>query len=62
MKKIDLYAINTMVKRYTEIVTSIRPYVFQQDSTLAHKSHLLQNLLFVNVNMFCQKRSGTAMV
>jgi len=39
-------------KPWMETVASRRPYVFQQDGALTHTSHLIQNWLSDNVDMF----------
>lgn len=60
-RKEELYR-NSLCKGYTncceswiEIVTSARPYILQQNETLAHTNLLLQNWLYVNTSMFWNK-------
>jgi len=44
-----------VMKPWMETVASERPYVFQQDDASTHTSHLIQNWLSDNVDMFWSK-------
>ena len=54
-KEMYLRILMDEMKPWMETVASGRPYVFQQDSSLAHTSHLIQNWLSDNVDMFWSK-------
>ena len=54
-KEVYLRVLTTVVKPWIDTVTSGRPYVFQQDGAPAHTSHLVQNWLSDNVDMFWSK-------
>jgi len=45
-----------VMKPWMETVASGRPYVFQQDDAPTHTSHLIQNWLSDNVDMFWYKK------
>jgi len=46
----------SVVKPWMETIVSGRPYVFQQDDAPAHTSHLVQNWLSDNIDMFWSKK------
>ncbi|XP_019886946.2 uncharacterized protein LOC109610920 [Ooceraea biroi] len=54
-KEVYLKVLRTVVKPWMETVASGRPYIFQQDGAPAHTSHLIQNWLSDNVDMFWSK-------
>ncbi|CAK9829643.1 Transposable element Tcb1 transposase [Anthophora retusa] len=54
-KEVYLNVLINVVKPWMEIVSSGKPYVFQQDGAPAHTSHLVQNWLSDNVDMFWSK-------
>ena len=54
-KEVYLRILMDVVKSWMEIVTSGKPYVFQQDGAPAHMSCLIQNWLSDNVDMFWSK-------
>jgi len=54
-KKVYVNVLASVVKPRMEIVASGRPYVFQQDGAPAHTSHLVQNWLSDNIDMFWSK-------
>jgi len=49
-KKVNVLA--SVVKPGMKTVASGKPYVFQQDDASAHTSHLIQNWLSDNIDMF----------
>jgi len=54
-EKIYLRILTRVVKPWIDTVAAGRPYVFQQDGTPAHTSHLVQNWLSDNMEMFWSK-------
>ncbi|XP_011135173.1 uncharacterized protein LOC105180667 [Harpegnathos saltator] len=54
-KKIYLEVLRTVVKPWMESVASGRPYIFQQDDAPTHTSHVVQNWLSDNIDMFWSK-------
>lgn len=54
-KEVYLGVLQTAIKPWIVAVASGRPYVFQQDGAPAHTSHLVQNWLSDNVDMFWSK-------
>lgn len=54
-KEVHLDVLKLVVKPWMETVASGRPYLFQQDGAPAHTSHLVQNWLTDNVDMFWSK-------
>jgi len=56
IKEVYVNVLASVVKPWMEIVASGRPYVFQQDSAPAHTSHLVQNWLSDNIDMFWSKK------
>jgi len=54
-KEVYLRVLTNVVKPWMETVSSGKPYVFQQDGAPAHTSHLVQNWLSDNVDMFWSK-------
>jgi len=54
-KEMYLRVLMDVVKPWMETVASGRPYIFQQDCAPAHTSHLVQNWLSDNVDMFWSK-------
>ncbi|XP_072764892.1 uncharacterized protein [Anoplolepis gracilipes] len=51
-KEVYLHVLTNVVKPWIDTVVPARPYVFQQDGAPAHTSHLIQNWLSDNVDMF----------
>jgi len=51
-KEVYVNVLASVVKPWMETVASGRLYVFQQDGATAHTSHLVQNLLSDNIDMF----------
>ncbi|CAK9827593.1 Transposable element Tcb1 transposase [Anthophora retusa] len=54
-KEVYLRILSTTVKPWMETIASGRSYIFQQDGAPAHTSHLIQNWLSDNVDMFWSK-------
>jgi len=54
-KEVYVNVLASVVKPWMETVASGRPYVFQQDSAPVHTSHLVQNWLSDNIDMFWSK-------
>ncbi|KMQ88024.1 transposable element tcb1 transposase [Lasius niger] len=54
-KEVYLRVLTTLVKPWMDTVASGKPYIFQQDGAPAHTSHLVQNWLSDNVDMFWSK-------
>jgi len=54
-KEVYLRVLTNVVKPWMETVSSGKPYVFQQDGAPVHTSHLVQNWLSDNVDMFWSK-------
>lgn len=54
-KEVYLRVLQAVVKPWMVTVASGRPYVFQQDGAPAHTSHLVQNWLSDNLDMFWSK-------
>ena len=54
-KEVYVQVLSTVVKPWMETIASGRSYVFQQDGAPAHTSHLVQNWLSDNVDMFWSK-------
>ncbi|XP_011707025.1 PREDICTED: uncharacterized protein LOC105462195 [Wasmannia auropunctata] len=54
-KEVYLRVLTNVVKPWIETVSSGKPYVFQQNGAPAHTSHLVQNWLSDNVEMFWSK-------
>jgi len=51
-KEVYLRVLTNVMKPWMETVSAGKPYVFQQDGAPAHTSHLGQNWLSDNVDMF----------
>ncbi|CAK9801851.1 hypothetical protein ANTQUA_LOCUS3033 [Anthophora quadrimaculata] len=58
-KEVYLHVLINVVKPWMEIVSSGKPYVFQQDGAPAYTSHFVQNWLSDNVDMFWSKEFWT---
>ncbi|XP_011863807.1 PREDICTED: uncharacterized protein LOC105559817 [Vollenhovia emeryi] len=54
-KEVYLEVLRTVVKPWMETVACRRSYIFQQDGVPAHTSHLVQNWLSDNIDMFWSK-------
>ncbi|CAK9808590.1 Transposable element Tcb1 transposase [Anthophora quadrimaculata] len=54
-KEVYLEVLKRVIKPWMETTASGRPYLFQQDGAPAHTSHLVQNWLSDNVDMFWSK-------
>jgi len=54
-KEVYVNVLASVVKSWMETVASGRPYVFQQDGAPAYMSHLVQNWLSDNIDMFWSK-------
>jgi transposase len=54
-REVYLKVLRIVVHPWMEAVASGRPYIFQQDGAPAHTSHLIQNWLSDNVDMFWSK-------
>jgi len=54
-KEVYVEILRTTVKPWMEDVAAGRPYIFQQDGAPAHTSHLVQNWLSDNIDMFWSK-------
>jgi len=54
-KEVYVEILRTTVKSWMEDVAAGRPYIFQQDGAPAHTSHLVQNWLSDNIDMFWSK-------
>lgn len=54
-KEVYVRVLTNVVKPWIETMTSGRPYIFQQNGAPAHTSHLVQNWLSDNMDMFWSK-------